>query len=53
MLAIPAIYLVGLAVAGITTIPRSGLAFAGIPFALATMHYSWGVGFLIGQRDKR
>lgn len=42
-------YLAGLIVAGAASVPKAGIAAVGVPAALAVMHFSWGLGFLIGQ----
>ena len=49
---IPAGYLAVLLAVGLAHIPRLGVAAFGIPLALGTMHFSWGLGFLTG-RPKR
>ncbi|MGI9608756.1 MAG: glycosyltransferase [Acidimicrobiia bacterium] len=45
---VPAGYVIGLVAGGLATIPKAGLAAAGVPLALATMHISWGLGFIRG-----
>lgn len=45
---VPAAYLASLVVIGLAQIRRIGLAGLGVPPALATMHLSWGLGFLLG-----
>lgn len=52
-LLVPGVYLLGLVVAGLATVPTTGIAVAGVPIALLTMHLSWGVGFLTGQMRDR
>ena len=52
-LLVPGVYLLGLVVAGLVTVPTTGLAAVGVPIALLTMHTSWGVGFLTGQMRER
>jgi hypothetical protein len=49
---IPAGYLSVILAVGLTHIPRLGVAAMGVPFALATMHISWGLGFLT-RRPRR
>lgn len=51
-LLVPAAYLVALALIGIVQIPRLGVAALGIPAALATMHLSWGSGFILGRSGR-
>lgn len=53
LLVIPGAYLLGLAAAALTTSRSAGWAFLGVPVALATMHVSWGLGFLLGQTRDR
>jgi glycosyltransferase involved in cell wall biosynthesis len=48
LLWLPAAYVVGLILAGVSTVPSAGPAAAAVPVALATMHVSWGIGFLTG-----
>lgn len=50
-LALPGLYLLGLLTASIPAIPKIGAAFIGVPAALATMHFSWGLGFLLSQTN--
>jgi len=45
---IPAGYLLALILIGAASLPRLGLPGLGVPLALATMHLSWGIGFLFG-----
>jgi glycosyltransferase involved in cell wall biosynthesis len=52
-LVVPASYFVGLVIAGLFSFPRARSASVGTPLALATMHLSWGLGFLMGQRRDR
>jgi succinoglycan biosynthesis protein ExoA len=47
LLVIPATYLIGLLVAGIA----SGRPSMRVSLALATMHLSWGIGFLLDRKD--
>jgi hypothetical protein len=49
----PAAYLVGLMAAASQRLPTAGFAALGVPVALATMHLSWGLGFLAGQTSSR
>ena len=53
LLVLPAIYVLALAAAAFSTLPRSGIAFVGVPVALATMHLAWGSGFLLGHTRER
>lgn len=48
-LLVPGAYVIGLIAAAARTVPKVGSAAVGVPVALATMHFSWGLGFLIGQ----
>jgi glycosyltransferase involved in cell wall biosynthesis len=48
-LLVPAAYLVALAIIGIIALPRLGIPALGVPVALATMHLSWGCGFILGR----
>lgn len=50
---LPLTYLVALVAAGVAALPRAGISAIGTPIALGTMHLSWGIGFLIGQRSER
>ncbi len=43
---LPLAYLAALLVIGVGSIPGHGTSAFGIPLALATMHLSWGLGFL-------
>jgi len=45
---IPAGYALALIVVGLAGLPRLGISSLGVPAALATMHLSWGLGFLSG-----
>ncbi|MGA7095999.1 MAG: glycosyltransferase family 2 protein [Acidimicrobiia bacterium] len=47
-LLVPAVYIGSLVVIGLAQIPRIRWAALGVPPALATMHLSWGLGFLLG-----
>lgn len=47
---LPGAYAVGLAAAGLSSVPRLGGRAAIAPVVLATMHLSWGIGFLVGPR---
>lgn len=51
--AIPALYLIGLLVVGLTALPRLGLPAFLMPVALGVMHIAWGAGFLVGQSSDR
>lgn len=53
LLVFPAAYLLGLVVVGLISIPRVGTPALLMPVALAIMHLSWGVGFLVGQTNDR
>ncbi|HEY6629719.1 MAG TPA: glycosyltransferase family 2 protein [Acidimicrobiia bacterium] len=46
--AVPLGYLAALVLIGLTKLPSLGGAALAVPAALATMHLSWGLGFLIG-----
>jgi glycosyltransferase involved in cell wall biosynthesis len=48
-LVIPAGYAVALLGVGLAHIPSLGVVASGMPPALATMHLSWGLGFLTGR----
>lgn len=50
LLVVPLVYLVGLIVAGMWALPRTGAAALGSIPALGVMHIAWGLGFLLGQR---
>lgn len=52
-LLIPAVYAAGLVGAGLLSVNQAGVAALGVPLALATMHLSWGLGFLLGQTRDR
>jgi glycosyltransferase involved in cell wall biosynthesis len=45
---VPVLYMTALLVIGLASVPRIGSPALGMPFALATMHVSWGLGFLRG-----
>lgn len=47
-LMIPVAYVASLLIGAVAMLPRAGLAAVGTPLALATMHVSWGIGFLLG-----
>jgi hypothetical protein len=47
-LILPAGYVLALVIIGLASLPRLGMPALGIPLALATMHVSWGLGFLSG-----
>ncbi len=47
-LILPAVYVLTLALIGLASLPRLGVPALGVPVALATMHLSWGLGFLFG-----
>lgn len=53
LLVVPAGYLAGLVATGVLAIRSVGISAAGVPVALATMHLSWGIGFLVGQTSER
>jgi glycosyltransferase involved in cell wall biosynthesis len=53
LLAVPAIYLGGLLLVGLASTPRIGAPALAMPPALAVMHLSWGLGFLLGQSSDR
>lgn len=46
-------YPAGLLVVGLASIPRARLAALGMPLALATMHVSWGLGFVLPSSPRR
>ncbi|MFZ0627063.1 MAG: glycosyltransferase family 2 protein [Acidimicrobiia bacterium] len=48
LLLMPTAYIGALIVIGLAQIPRIHWAALGVPPALATMHISWGLGFLLG-----
>lgn len=52
-LLIPAGYVAVLVGAGLLSLNQAGIAAFGVPLALATMHFSWGLGFLLGQTRER
>jgi hypothetical protein len=43
---VPGAYLASLVAVGLSMLPRLGTPALGVPFALATMHLSWGLGFM-------
>lgn len=47
-LIVPAVYVLALVLIGLASLPRLGVPALGVPLALATMHLSWGLGFLLG-----
>jgi succinoglycan biosynthesis protein ExoA len=51
-LLVPAAYVVALALIGAVQLPSLGGAALGIPLALATMHLSWGCGFILGRSGR-
>jgi glycosyltransferase involved in cell wall biosynthesis len=51
-LLVPAVYVGALVLIGVVQIPRLGVAALGIPLALATMHLSWGCGFILGRSGR-
>lgn len=53
LLLVPASYALALVAIGIFSLPRAGLPALLMPAALAVMHFSWGSGFLFGQRSER
>lgn len=52
-LLVPGVYAAGLVGSGLFNMNRAGIAAFGVPPALATMHLSWGLGFLLGQTRER
>jgi succinoglycan biosynthesis protein ExoA len=50
LLAVPILYVLELVAIGLAALPRVGPPALGMPAALAVMHLSWGVGFLLGVR---
>jgi hypothetical protein len=46
--ALPIAYLIALLLIGLAHLSRLGIAALGMSIALATMHLSWGLGFLTG-----
>ncbi len=52
-LLVPGAYVAGLVGASLLGIDRAGVSALGVPLALATMHLSWGLGFLVGQTRER
>lgn len=53
LLWLPAAYVAALAAVGIASLPRVGAPALLMPVALAVMHVSWGLGFLVGQTRDR
>lgn len=53
LLTFPTAYLVALIVVGIAALPGTGPPALVMPAALAVMHLSWGMGFLVGQTSDR
>ena len=53
LLALPILYVLELVAIGLAALPREGSPAILMPVALAVMHISWGVGFLLGQRSDR
>jgi succinoglycan biosynthesis protein ExoA len=51
LLFVPVFYLLELVGIGLAALPRIGAPALVIPVALAVMHLSWGVGFLLGVRQ--
>jgi len=51
LILLPTLYVLGLVAIGLAALPRVGVPAIAIPAALAVMHISWGVGFLLGQRS--
>lgn len=49
LLAIPAAYLLALVAIGLISARRIGVSALLVPAALAVMHLSWGIGFLLGH----
>jgi glycosyltransferase involved in cell wall biosynthesis len=43
---VPGAYLATLVILGLSMLPRLGTPALGVPLALATMHLSWGLGFM-------
>jgi succinoglycan biosynthesis protein ExoA len=52
-LTVPTVYVVGLVAAALSTVRSSGVAALGVPAALVTMHFAWGLGFLLGHSRER
>ncbi len=50
---VPLTYVGTLCLAAIASTPKVGVAALGVPLALATMHFAWGLGFLLGQTNDR
>lgn len=53
LLWVPDVYLLVLVAVGLGHLPRLGTPALAVPVALAVMHITWGLGFLIGQRSDR
>ena len=51
-LLVPGAYLSGLILAGSATVKRTREAAFGVPFALAAMHLSWGLGWWFSPRER-
>ena len=49
LLIVPGAYVTALLLFGLASLPRQGSPAFLMPLALATMHVSWGTGFLVGQ----
>jgi succinoglycan biosynthesis protein ExoA len=50
---LPTLYVLELVAIGLASFPRVGAPALAMPAALAVMHISWGVGFLLGQRSDK
>jgi hypothetical protein len=50
---VPILYVLELIAIGLASLPRVGPPALLVPVALAVIHISWGLGFLIGQRSDR
>jgi succinoglycan biosynthesis protein ExoA len=48
LLLVPGLYLVEMVAVGLASLPRVGAPALVMPVALAVMHISWGLGFLLG-----
>ncbi|HEX6299488.1 MAG TPA: glycosyltransferase family 2 protein [Acidimicrobiia bacterium] len=53
LLWLPVAYLLALILIGTAYLPRIGAPALLMPVALAVMHVSWGVGFLVGHTSER
>jgi hypothetical protein len=51
LILVPTLYALELVAIGLASLPRVGAPAVAMPAALAVMHISWGVGFLLGQRS--